>query len=152
MTYKEYLSEFKKEDIFKDIQSVVTTELYSFIVGERFTFAHNERIATEPTLVFSYLHIFLEAGVITNEQINTALDKIPLSPKENIWLILLYIEAHYLYTTHRKEENVTALVNIDLDLLINKIKSVWEEYKDEYTFKYIVTDIYKIAGKRIFEE
>lgn len=152
MTYKEYLSKFINRDNFKNIQSVVTTELYSFIVGEKFTFAHNERIATEPTLVFSYLHIFLEAGVITNEQINTALDKIPLCPKENIWLILLYIEAHYLYTTHRKEENVTALVNIDLDLLINKIKSVWEEYKDEYTFNYFVNEIYKITGKKIFEE
>lgn len=152
MTYKEYLLEFKEEDIFKDIQSVVTMDLYSFIVGEKFTFSHNERIATEPTLVFSYLHIFLEARVITNKQINAALDAIPLCPKENIWLILLYVKAHYLYNKLIKEENEIALVKIDLDLLINKIKSVWEEYQDEYTFNYIVNEIYGIAGKRIFEE
>jgi hypothetical protein len=151
MTYKEYLLEFIRRDNFKDIQSVVTTDLYSFIVGEKFSFVYNDRIATKPTLVFHYLHIFLEAGVITNKQINAALDKIPLRPKENIWLILLYIEAHYLYTTHRKEENVTAWVKTDLDLLINKIKSVWEEYKDEYTFKSITKDIYALTGEKIFE-
>ena len=152
MTYKEYLSVFKEEDIFNDIQSVVTTNLYSFIVGEEFSFAHNERIPTEPTLVFSYLHIFLEEGVITNEQINTALDKIPLSPKENIWLILLYVKAHFLYNKLIKDENEIALVKIDLNLLVNKIKSVWEDYKDEYTFRYIVNEIYKITGNKIFEE
>lgn len=152
MTYKEYLSEFINRDNFKDIQFVVITDLYSFVVGEKFTFAHNERIATEPTLVFSYLHIFLKKGVITNEQINMALDKIPLSPKENIWLILLYVKAHLLYNKLIKDENEIALVKIDLNLLVNKIKSVWEDYKDEYTFKHIVNEIYKITENKIFEE
>lgn len=157
MNLNEYITYLKKLPDYKDIEEIFCKkDVYSFLVGDKCSKAKsNEWLRTSPAIVIYYLHIFLSEGTITNAEINEALKKIEPNSKENVWLILLYIEAQLLYTKHMKEPNSDFgehLVNIDLEMLIDKIKSVWETYKDEYTTKHFTSEIYELTGRPVFEE
>jgi hypothetical protein len=157
MNLNEYITYLKKLPDYKDIEEIFCKkDVYSFLVGDKCSKAKsNEWLRTSPDIVTYYLHIFLSDGTITNDEINEALKKLNPDNKENVWLILLYIEAQLLYTKHRKEPNSDFgehLVDINLQMLIDKIKSVWNEYKDEYTTKYFTQKIYELTGRTVFEE
>lgn len=157
MNLNEYITYLKNLPNYKDIEKVFCKkDVFKFLIGEKCPLdKSNEWLRTSPKTVIFYLHIFLSEGTITNTEINEALKKIEPNNRENVWLILLYIEAQLLYTKNRSEPGNDFgehLVNIDLDILINKIKSVWSEYKDEYTTKHFTQKIYELTGRPVFEE
>ena len=152
MNHQEYIEDLENQKHFSTIRNAVLNDLYSFLVGKVCSLTFHSPIMTAPNQVLSYLHIFISEGSITNDNINTEITKFSIEKKEDVWLLLLYIEAQLLYTKHRTEEKVKPLVDINLDLLVYKIKSVWKEYKDEYTVKYFTENIYKLTTQKIFED
>lgn len=155
MKPQEFYKELRNRPQFSNMKSIIKEDLYSFLIGDIYSLTYQDKVKTSPSLVLAYLHIFLSEGAITNTETNEALKKIEPNSKENVWLILLYIEAQLLYTKHRKEPNNDFgehLVKIDLEMLIDKIKSVWETYKDEYTTKHFTSIIYELTGRPVFEK
>lgn len=157
MKFNEYIAYLKDLPDYTDIKELFDKkDIFSFLIGEKCPLdKSNDWLKTSPITVMSYLHIFLFEGKVTNAEINEALKRINPDCKENVWLILLYIEAQLLYTKHRSEPGNDFgehLVDIDLEILIIKIKSVWSEYKDEYTTKHFTQKIYELLGYPVFEE
>ncbi len=75
------------------LRSAIKNDLLPFLVGDIYGLAYQEPIKTSPGMVYFYLQVFLSEGLISNDQINEALSRIDVSIKENVWLIMMYIEA-----------------------------------------------------------
>lgn len=148
MKFEQYLEQLKKGSNYLRFNNAISNrELYLALIGkEPYDSNAYEFLKVSPLVVLSLLHIFISEGKLTNTEINEAFRQIEIKSKEDVWLLLLYIEAALLY----KKNRVNPLVELDIDYQIKKINEVWEIYKDDFTVKKYVKDIYKITGKRIF--
>lgn len=112
---------------------VVKKNLFAFIVGDEEGLAWQEPIKTHPNSVCDYLHLFLSEGLISNDQINEALSRIDVSIKENVWLIMMYIEAQ---VSHQNDDYY--LVKIDVPMLERMLNEKADsKLKNDYTVSYI---------------
>ena len=93
MTKEEFTQEIQGRETTNLIREFIKNDLFLFLIGEKYGLAYQMPIKTEPDLVCEYLHIFLTEGIITNKQINESLSRIDVSKKENVWLVMYYIEA-----------------------------------------------------------
>jgi len=149
MTYKEYLDQLKIGSNYSLLKkAIMNNEIYNVLlgIGKYRQTSSDDYLNVRPTVMLSYFHIFITEELITNVEINEAFRQIKIISKEDVWLLMLYIEASLLYKKNRK----IPLVELDVNFQINKINETWEVYKDDYTVKKYTKDIYKITGKPIF--
>ena len=88
----------------------------------------NEPIKTNAKLVVNYLNILVRESWIANEQINQALSKIDVCKKENVWLLLYYIEAQKII-----EKVDYYKVKIDIPMIEKMLEKADPALKNDYT-------------------
>lgn len=144
-TPQEIIKRISSEERTNNIRLLVKKNLLSFLVGDDYGLAYQEPIKTNPGMVFFYLHVFLSEGLITNEQINEALSHIDVSVQENVWLIMLYIEAQ---VSHQNDDYY--LVKIDIPMLERMLnEKADQELKNDYTVNYIRNETKEKYGYEI---
>lgn len=115
------------------LRSAIKNDLLPFLVGDIYGLAYQEPIKTSPGMVYFYLQVFLSEGLISNDQINEALSRIDVSIKENVWLIMMYIEAQ---VSHQNDDYY--LVKIDVPMLERMLNEKADsKLKNDYTVSYI---------------
>ena len=130
---------------FKNIEKLVLNDLPAFIIGDKIGLAHQEPIKTDPLFVIKYLHLFVGEGLISNSQINESLNHIDVSIKENVWLVMLYIEAQ-----KSMEQSGYHIVKIDVPMLERMLNEKADPaMKDDYTVKYIRNETKEKYGYEI---
>lgn len=145
MTSKELIKELLSVKSINDIRIVVQQNLYDFLVGDKRGLSYQEPIKTSPILVYDYLHLFIFEGIITNEQINEALSRIDVSIKENVWLVMLYIEAQI---SHQNDDYY--LVKIDIPMLERMLNEKADlDLKNDYTVNCIRSETKEKYGYEI---
>lgn len=132
MTNEEYTNMLKSRTRFIEIKQLVKEDLASFVSGEKYGLTYNEPIKTNAKLVVNYLNILVRESWIANEQINQALSKIDVCKKENVWLLLYYIEAQKII-----EKVDYYKVRIDVSMIEKMLEKADPALKDDYTVKYI---------------
>ena len=142
MNYEEYVKDLKGKKDFMIIRSAVKENLYEFLIGDNVKF--DAPLRTMPTHVVNYLNIFVEEGSVTNEQINNAMGLLDVRKKENVWLLLLYIEYQKIY---EKEDYYK--VQIDVPMIEKMLEKADPALKDDYTVKYIKRETKEKYGYEI---
>jgi len=148
MTFEEYLIQLKKGSNYSRFKKAILNQELLYALTGKAPYDSNayEWLKVSPSIVIPLLHLFISEGQLTNTEINEAFRQIEIKSKEDVWLLMLYVEAALLYKKNRE----TPLVELDIDYQINKINEVWEVYKDDYTVKKYTEDIYKITENPIF--
>lgn len=142
LNYEEYVKDLKGKKDFMIIRSAVKENLYEFLIGDNVKF--DAPLRTMPTHVVNYLNIFVEEGSVTNEQINNAMGLFDVCKKENVWLLLLYIEYQKIY---EKEDYYK--VQIDVPMIEKMLEKADPALKDDYTVKYIKRETKEKYGYEI---
>lgn len=132
MTNEEFTNMLKSRTRFIEIKQLVKEDIASFVSGEKYGLTYNEPIKTNAKLVVNYLNILVRESWIANEQINQALSKIDVCKKENVWLLLYYIEAQKII-----EKVDYYKVRIDVSMIEKMLEKADPALKDDYTVKYI---------------
>lgn len=123
----------------------VKNDLLPFLVGDDCGLAYQEPIKTSPGMVYLYLQVFLLEGFISNEQINKSLSRIDVKVKENVWLVMLYIEAQ---VSHQNEDYY--LVKIDVPMLEQMLNEKADPaMKNDYTVNFIRNETKEKYGYEI---
>lgn len=144
-TPQEIIKRISAEERTNNIRLLVKKNLLSFLVGDDYGLAYQEPIKTNPGMVFFYLHVFISEGLITNEQINEALSHIDVSVQENVWLIMLYIEAQ---VSHQNDDYYH--VKIDVPMLVRMLDEKADSaLKNTYTVNYIRNETKEKYGYEI---
>lgn len=113
---------------FIEIRQLIKNDLFSFVSGEKCGLTHEEPIRTDAKMVLNYMDILVKESLITNEQINMALLKIDVHIKENVWLLLFYIEAQKII------ENIDYYkVKIDIPMIEKMLEKADPALKNDYT-------------------
>jgi hypothetical protein len=99
MTFEEYLIQLKKGSNYGLLkEAIMNNEIYNILLGKYRQTASDDYLNVRPTVMLSYLHLFMSEGQLTNAEINEAFRQIEIKTKEDIWLLMLFIEAALLYT------------------------------------------------------
>jgi hypothetical protein len=128
MTNEEYTNMLKSRTRFIEIKQLVKEDIASFVSGEKYGLTYNEPIKTNAKLVVNYLNILVRESWIANEQINQALSKIDVCKKENVWLLLYYIEAQKII-----EKVDYYKVKIDIPMIEKMLEKADPALKNDYT-------------------
>ena len=105
MTYKEYLDQLKIGSNYSLLKkAIMNNEIYNVLlgIGKYRQTSSDDYLNVRPTVMLSYFHIFITEELITNVEINEAFRQIKIISKEDVWLLMLYIEASLLYKKNRK--------------------------------------------------
>jgi hypothetical protein len=100
MNYKEYLDQLKIGSNYSLLkEAIMNNEIYNILlgIGKYRQTASDDYLNVRPTVMLSYLHLFMSEGQLTNDEINEAFRQIEIKTKEDVWLLMLYIEAALLY-------------------------------------------------------
>ncbi|MBR5957552.1 MAG: hypothetical protein IKZ99_04240 [Salinivirgaceae bacterium] len=144
-TPQEISKRIQSEERTNKIRLSIKNDLLPFLVGNDYGLSYQEPIMTSPEMVFFYLQVFLSEGLITNEQINEALSRIDVSIKENVWLVMLYIEAQVSH-----QNNDYYLVKIDIPMLERMLNEKANlTMKNDYTVNYIRNETKEKYGYEI---
>ena len=118
----------KSRTRFIEIKQLVKKDIAPFVSGEKYGLTYNEPIKTNAKLVVNYLNILVRESWIANEQINQALSKIDVCKKENVWLLLYYIEAQKII-----EKVDYYKVKIDIPMIEKMLEKADPALKNDYT-------------------
>lgn len=141
MKQQDFVQMLRNSERFNEIKSVVTTDLPAFIVGTKCELTYQMHVATSAAAVTEYLDIFINDNLITNEKINKAFSTIDVKKKENVWLLMYYIEEQ------KAIENIDYYkVKIDISMIEKMLEKADPALKNDYTVLRIKERVKKKYG------
>ncbi len=136
------LKKIKKYNDYESIKNDLCNGLlYEFIIGKiHKQGGYTQSIGddfTSPGIVFMFLDAFVTEKIVRNEQIQDAFSKIEIHNLLDTYLVLFYIEEYFRH----KKDMPDFIVDLNVNLLVEKLKNCKQEYKDDKIVKRAVDRI-----------